>query len=487
MNEVTRIHLGRQSYTISVEAHHNLKKYLSDIQKKVADPEVANEVELRMSELLMERGVTNEQVILPKDVEYLKQQLGSPDDFSDDEDTETPKSDDKGTKRLFRDTDTALVAGVASGLASYSGLDVVLIRLFFVLLTIFGGGSGIVLYILLWLVVPEAATASEKLQMQGRPVTLEALKDSVSNADVAGAAQRINSRVLPVVNGIFRTGIKFIGLGFVLAGLGMLISIGVTKMYMVLHNGRLFQENLFPVGAREEWLLAITMILAAVIAFFLILTGIAAFRRKWPIGGWITGVLAGMFLLGSVASIALTADAVPHVRERYQTSLHTTAIKDIKPFSKVTTTGEVDVEYISSPNYTVNLRYFDNPDLSKIKVTVENDTLHIDSSGLDGFDHCDMLCLFPDYDMTAQVYMPNAEDFGRSTHTNCKTFNDQEYCAEDYIGLSELEAVDKAKREGQIYRVVQRDEESFPVTLDFNEHRINFTVQDDEVTKAEFY
>jgi len=412
MKEVTHVHLGRQSYTISVDAHQSLKKYLNDIQKQVVDPEVINEVELRMSELLTERGVTNQKVILPEDVAYLMQQLGSPDDFSDNQAVSgaaTPE--DKGTKRLFRDVDNGMIAGVSAGLASYSGLDVVLIRLIFVLLTIFGGGIGLVLYILFWLVVPPAATASERLQMQGKSVTLEALKDTVNNADVAGAARRVNTRVLAGINSVFRAGIKLIGIGFILAGIGLLVGIAVTKMYMLLHNGQLFQENLFPVGAREDWLLALGMILAAIVALFLILTGIATYKRKWPVRGWITGVLAGILLLGSVVSFALLADATPRIRDRYEASLHTSAVKDIQPFSKVVTSGDIDIAYVSAPSYAVNLHYSDNPDISKIKIYVQNNTLYVDSRSLDAVKHCTMLCLFPRYNMTVQVYAPNIMDF----------------------------------------------------------------------------
>ena len=61
MNEVTRIHLGRQPYTISVAAHKELKDYLAAIEKQVGDKDVLQEVELRMSELLSERGVDGRQ------------------------------------------------------------------------------------------------------------------------------------------------------------------------------------------------------------------------------------------------------------------------------------------------------------------------------------------------------------------------------------------------------------------------------------------
>jgi phage shock protein PspC (stress-responsive transcriptional regulator) len=412
MNEVTRIHLGRESYTIAVEAHKDLKKYLADIEQKVHDQDVVNEIELRMSELLIERGVTSEKVILPEDVEYLKEQLGSPIDFSDEDDTDQEKSaENRTTKRLFRDTDNAVVAGVAAGIANYTGLDAVLIRVIFVLLTIFGGGIGVVAYLLLWLLVPEAETASEKLQMHGMQVTLESLKKSVSNADVAGATRRVNNTIISAINGLFRATLKIIGAAFVLSGAVLFASIVVTKMYMMLHDGRLFQENLFPVGTREQWLTTIALILLMLVATLLVLIGIAAFKRKWPIRGWITGVLVGTFLLGSAASVALTADTVPRVRERYEATLHTTAISDIQPFTKVVTTGQIDVAYTSAPTYAVNLHYSDHPDLSKVKISVKDNTLYIDSSALDTAPHCNMLCLFPRYNMTVEVYAPNVQDF----------------------------------------------------------------------------
>jgi len=418
MNEVTRIHLGRQPYNVSVEAHTELKAYLADIEKKVTDKDVLQEVELRMSELLMERGVAGDKVILPTDVEYLKRQLGSPDDFGDsDAEPDTPQADDKASKRLFRDTDNAIVAGVAGGLANYFGLDITLVRLVFALLVIFSFGFGVVLYLLLWLIVPPAETASEKLQMQGRPVTLESLKDSVNKADVAGTARRVNNTILSFLNSVFRVGFKLVGIGLVLVALALLATTAIAKMYAALHSGQLFQENIFPVGMREEWLFNLGLVLMAIVSVFLMLTGIATLKRKWPVRGWITGLLVGLFLVGSVATAALAADAGPRINQRYESGLHTTAVKDIQPFSKVQTSG-IDITYISSPTYAVNLHYFDHPDLSKIKINVKNDTLYVDASALTSGDHCTMLCLFPKYDLTVQVYAPNIQDFKAPPHTD---------------------------------------------------------------------
>src|ERR1700677_4123749 len=105
MNEVTKIHLGRQAFTISLDAHHELKSYLDAIKKQVEDKDVLDEIELRMAELLIEHGLNANKVILPGDVSFLKKQLGNPKDFKEDSDeTDTLDHKQPDAKRLFRDT-----------------------------------------------------------------------------------------------------------------------------------------------------------------------------------------------------------------------------------------------------------------------------------------------------------------------------------------------------------------------------------------------
>jgi phage shock protein PspC (stress-responsive transcriptional regulator) len=419
MNEVTRIHLGRQPFTVSVAAHKALKAYLADIEQQVVDPEVVSEVELRMAELLAEHGVSGDKVILPEDVDYLKQQLGDPADFSDDgEPSASAKTDDQATRHLFRDTDAAMLAGVSAGIASYFGLDVVLVRILFVVLTIFSAGLGIVLYIVLWLAVPPATTTSEKLQMQGKPVTLGALKDSVSKADLSNAARRANSSALAFINSVFGVIIKLLGIGFIVAGISMVFGLVVTKVYMLLHHNQLFQENIFPVGVREHLLVDLGLGLAAIFALFLMLVGVASLRRKWPVRGWVTGILAGLFLLGLATAGAFSADVAPRIHQRYENMVHTTAVKNLPTFDKVSTTGSVDISYVSSPGYAVSLHYVDHPELSKIKIYVRDGTLHVDSTAFDAVDHCTMLCLFPKYDMVVQIAAPNIQKFDTPSGTD---------------------------------------------------------------------
>jgi phage shock protein PspC (stress-responsive transcriptional regulator) len=82
------------------------------------------------------------------------------------------------TKKMYRNPDNRVLGGVAGGLGSYFGSDPTLIRIFFVLLFFFGG-SGLLLYIVLWVITPEAKTLTEKMRMQGEPVTLTNIEHQV--------------------------------------------------------------------------------------------------------------------------------------------------------------------------------------------------------------------------------------------------------------------------------------------------------------------
>ncbi|MFT7237672.1 MAG: phage shock protein PspC (stress-responsive transcriptional regulator) [Cyclobacteriaceae bacterium] len=86
--------------------------------------------------------------------------------------------EDKKIKKLYRNNEQRVLGGVAGGLASYFGTDSSVIRLLFVL-SIFIGGAGILVYIVLWIITPEARTITQKMQMQGEPVTLSNIEQNV--------------------------------------------------------------------------------------------------------------------------------------------------------------------------------------------------------------------------------------------------------------------------------------------------------------------
>ena len=68
-------------------------------------------------------------------------------------------------KRLYRSTTDRVIGGVAAGLGNYFNLDPLLVRLLFVIFTLFGGGA-LIIYIILWIVTPDAPGNVHQTQKQ---------------------------------------------------------------------------------------------------------------------------------------------------------------------------------------------------------------------------------------------------------------------------------------------------------------------------------
>ncbi len=130
-------------------------------------------------------------------------------------------TEDHPKPRLRRSTDDRMIAGVCGGLGSYFGVDSVLFRLAFVVLAI-GGGSGILLYLVAWLIIPE--------KREGEP---------------AGEANAVARSQGPVV-----VGVVLIGLGFMLLVNNLvpwfdrllwpmlLVAVGVSQLFTGSRHGR---------------------------------------------------------------------------------------------------------------------------------------------------------------------------------------------------------------------------------------------------------
>lgn len=210
MKEITRIHLAKTPFSAEIDAKKSLEKYLNSIQKNMhAEPEVMQEIEARMVELLAERGVAKDGVIGNDDVLAIQKQMGEPRDFSDDSDnaeTDVDVDDEvlgNSSKQLMRDTEHGLIGGVCAGVAAYFGVNPLWIRLIAIFSPFITFGTAVLIYIVMWLSIPEARTASDKLRMRGEPVTLDALKrlsvDDSTEKQTASTAAKIFRFLLGII------------------------------------------------------------------------------------------------------------------------------------------------------------------------------------------------------------------------------------------------------------------------------------------------
>jgi phage shock protein PspC (stress-responsive transcriptional regulator) len=173
MKRTLSVNLGNRVYNIDDDAYTRLKDYLDRIEGYFSDQkereDIINDIEMRISELFAERLGTDRQVVTLQDVEEVIRVMGDPREISGAEDEPgSQQQRHSGTRRIYRDPDDRIIGGVCSGLGAYVGLDPVIVRILFILFLIFG--IGFLVYIILWIVVPEARTTAQKLEMRGDPV-----------------------------------------------------------------------------------------------------------------------------------------------------------------------------------------------------------------------------------------------------------------------------------------------------------------------------
>ena len=162
MNKTVNINLAGIFFHIDEDAYLKLQRYLEAIKRSFTDSqgrsEIIADIEARISELFNERVHNDKQVIRVKEVDEVISIMGQPEDYLvddeifEDEPQPSYRSTSSTSKKLFRDTDNSYIGGVSSGLSHYFGIDAIWIRLAWILL-IFGAGTGILLYILLWVLV----------------------------------------------------------------------------------------------------------------------------------------------------------------------------------------------------------------------------------------------------------------------------------------------------------------------------------------------
>lgn len=192
MKTTITINLGGIVFHIDDDAYEMLHTYLLAIEKQFVSEderkEVMSDIEIRLAELFNEILGQKRDVIMKEDVTKIVEIMGEPEDFIDEETSQTTgsaKSESKRTtynqktsKRLYRDPDNRILGGVCGGLGAYFNTDPIIFRIIFLIIAL-GMGSGIIIYLILWIAIPEAVTTAQKLEMRGEPITIENIKKAV--------------------------------------------------------------------------------------------------------------------------------------------------------------------------------------------------------------------------------------------------------------------------------------------------------------------
>ncbi|MEZ4104071.1 MAG: PspC domain-containing protein [Candidatus Paceibacterota bacterium] len=267
MKKVINITLGSRVFAIEQDAYDALAVYLEQVKNSLVQnddtKEIIDDIENAIAEKFIVRKKSEKLAVTLADVNVVVGEMGSPSDFGeniigeigDSKDTEHNSAESK--RRLYRDTDSAIIAGVASGLAQYFDTDPVIVRLVFVI-SIFFNGLGILAYLILWLVVPVAKTTADKYAMRGERVTLkeitERVKKNIKNVDVVdiettkNAWSRLSNFLDKLFKGLGKVILFLFSVVRYLAGILLVVggALGVASLISVYSVLLLSDKVLFP-------------------------------------------------------------------------------------------------------------------------------------------------------------------------------------------------------------------------------------------------
>lgn len=316
MKTTININLSGMSFCIDQDAYDLLHDYLKSVEKHLSSDtdksEVMKDIEARIAELFSE--VLRRQkcdVVSSEIVQAVINQMGKPDDFNLDEEPEsiTQKSMEYAKsvfrRKLYRDADNQIIAGVCSGLAKWLGIDAIWIRLLFVIFLFFWGFTAIV-YCILWIVMPEAKTMAQKLEMRGEEPTISNIERELDNQNKTTSTERGGCANFLVT--LLKICVWLVG-GFVL----FILSVTLFAVLMGLLGGMTGLVAMSPFGmfatlfADNKWLtiaLIILLLLAIGIPIFGLIYSLVKYfkngERTSPQSIWITFIIWFLSLVGCV-------------------------------------------------------------------------------------------------------------------------------------------------------------------------------------------
>lgn len=191
MNKTIIININSIVFHIEEDAYETLRSYMIDIKKHFGNSaeskEILEDIENRIAEMFNERIQSGrKEVINLEDVQQVIGRMGKVSDFEQSDEAgeginEEPPRYTNATnplgRKLMRDPDDKILGGVCSGLAHYFGMEPKWLRILLVLFVLIGG-SGFLVYVILWIVMPMAETRADKMSMRGEVPNLQNFKKS---------------------------------------------------------------------------------------------------------------------------------------------------------------------------------------------------------------------------------------------------------------------------------------------------------------------
>lgn len=262
MNKTVTTNIGGFIFHIDDIAFEKLSQYLNTIKgyftQSEGRDEIIGDIEARIAEMFREKTGNIKEVITMKDVDEVIAVMGQPEAFAENGDAEYSAPENKSkteettaerrkNRRIFRDPDNKIVGGVCAGISAYFDIDPLWMRLGFAI-SMFGFGSGFLLYLILLVVIPKAKTTAEKLEMRGERVNVSNIEKTIREEanelkerlhNLSGEAKNMGNKdgkfrsaihdIIDFIGSFFRLIFKAIGkiLGAFLLIIGIILLVAV--------------------------------------------------------------------------------------------------------------------------------------------------------------------------------------------------------------------------------------------------------------------
>ena len=361
MEKTIIINIGNTIIHIEESAYELLKAYLNEVKQHFAnhadDLEIVTDIENRIAELLTEQlEEQKKQVVDAANVNSVIAQMGSVKDFDSVEENEeeplinTNYQHQYTEKKLYRDMDDRVVAGVCSGIAHYINTEPRWIRLAFFLIT-FLGGAGILVYGILWVIMPKALSRIEKMEMKGEPANLQGFQRNLDEElqAVKERLSEVNRQAQPLFArfGIF-VGEFFEWLGRFISGTGkiifkviagVIIIFGILFLLTLIIGAAAFQGfwdasiyEYFPFSIINDSSRGVILFSAFIVMFIpilaLVLFSIRVAFNKQAINKTLSFALLIIWLVG----VATAGYQAAKISSEFKQHAELTETVDLKPF-----------------------------------------------------------------------------------------------------------------------------------------------------------
>ncbi len=304
--------------------------------------------------------------------------------------------DDASIKKMYRDPEKKVLGGVASGVAAFFGVDVTVIRVLFIVFA-FLGGLGLLLYIILWIALPEAKSITEKMEMQGEPVTLSNIESTVKKS--LNEKEEEESTLAKIVLFPFRLIATFItalgkilgplvkvlvefirvvfGLAIFFVGLALLISIVITGGILLgffttailpdYWGGGEIQGLSLPTEAIRNtfpvWSMVAAFTIVLIPSLAILLSGSSILAKRSLVNQPVSWVMLGLF----VTSVLVLSFTVPKMVYSFKEEGE---FKIEKTFTLTGKTPILKLNEVGMDNYNVtelNLKGYEGSDLKLVQ------------------------------------------------------------------------------------------------------------------------